>query len=98
MATNATQKFPAMENETKKYPFPLNANINARLIDILNILDMRSHASVYEIDSYGRQMVLFSSQPVYKIIDKLENTKVRRYEVIALNAGLTTDILVEKGE
>lgn len=77
-----------------------NANINARLIDLLNILDMRTNITVYGYDTDGRHTVLFGgTYPVYEIMAKVQNdTVLRDYEVIGIYAGLTTNILIKKGE
>lgn len=78
-----------------------NANINARFIDILNILDMRAHVTVFGIGSCGKQVVIFDGMPVYEVITSLkdeEYRKLRNYEVTGINAGLITNILIEKGE
>ena len=83
-----------------------NANINARLIDLLNILDMRTQVTLFEMngedDSHGT-FVFDSCTPVYKLVDMLDTDvkeirKYRGYEVVGIIAGLTTNILIKKGE
>ena len=75
-----------------------NANINARFIDLLNILDMRTHITVFGYDTDGKQVALFSgTYPVYEIMTKVQNDqKLRNYEVVGINAGLVTNILIEE--
>lgn len=75
-----------------------NANINARFIDLLNILDMRTHITVFGYDADGKQIVLFGgTYPVYEIMAKVQNDqKLRNYEVVGINAGLVTNILIEE--
>lgn len=77
-----------------------NAHINARLIDLLNILDMRTQITVFGYDPDGKQVALFGgTYPVYEIMTKVQNDrKLRNCEVVGINAGLVTNILVEKGE
>ena len=75
------------------------ANINARFIDILNILDMRQHVTVFGIGACGKQVVIFDDMPVYEVMTSLkeaEYRKLRNYEVTGINAGLVTNILIEK--
>lgn len=79
-----------------------NANINARLIDLLNILDMRAHINVFGYDPDGKQIVIFNGMPVYEVITRInarksEDRELRNYEVTAINAGLVTNILIEEG-
>ena len=76
-----------------------NANINARLIDLLNILDMRAHVTVFGIGACGDQVIIFDGTPVYEVITSLneeEYRRLRNYEVTGINAGLVTNILIEK--
>lgn len=76
-----------------------NANINARLIDLLNILDMRAHVTVFGIGACGDQVIIFDGTPVYEVITSLKEEDYRRlrnYEVTGINAGLVTNILIEK--
>lgn len=78
-----------------------NANINARLIDLLNIMDMRTHVTVFGYDPDGKQVVIFDGMPVYQVITKIsdrksEDRELRNYEVTGINAGLVTNILIEK--
>lgn len=81
-----------------------NANINARLIDLLNVLDMRAQVTIFELDENENQHIKFDScMPVYKLMAALDTDdvnirKYRAYEVIGLNLGLTTNILIKKGE
>lgn len=81
-----------------------NANINARLIDLLNVLDMRTQVTIFELDENGNQHIKFDScMPVYKLMAALDTDdvnirKYRGYEVIGLNLGLTENILIKKGE
>ncbi len=76
-----------------------NANINARLIDLLNILDMRAYVTVFGIGACGDQVIIFDGTPVYEVITSLKEEEYRRlrnYEVTGINAGLVTNILIEK--
>ena len=79
-----------------------NAYTNARLIDLLNILDMRTQVTVFELEDNGKQTIRFESCiPVYKLVDMLDTDnkdirKYRGYDVIGIMAGLTTNILIKK--
>lgn len=76
-----------------------NANINARFIDLLNILDMRSHITVFGIGACEKQVIIFDGMPVYEVMTSLkeaEYRKLKNYEVAGINAGLVTNILIEK--
>jgi len=78
----------------------LNAHVNARLIDLLNILDARAVVSIYKLDEKDNQVLLQSCVPVYQLLANfVDGTRdFRRYEVVGLIAGLTTNILIKKGE
>ena len=77
-----------------------NANINTRLIDLLNILDARATVSVFEMDENEKQILRFDCVPVWQILSAFPNDKetnaLKRYDVIGLNIGLTTSILIRK--
>lgn len=76
-----------------------NAYVSARFIDLLNILDMRTHITVYGIGKCGKQVTIFGAAPVYEIMAKVQNDRVlRNYEVAAITADLVTNILIKKGE
>ena len=77
-----------------------NANIIARLIDLLNVLDARATVSVFEMDENGKQILRFDCVPVWQILsvfpDNKETNALKRYDVIGLNVGLNTNILIKK--
>ncbi len=78
-----------------------NANINARFIDLLNILDMRTQITVFGYDTAGKQIIIFDGMPVYKVITEIndrksENRELKNYEVTGINASLVTNILIEE--
>ena len=78
-----------------------NANINARFIDLLNILDMRAHITVFGYEPDGKQVIIFDGMPVYEVITKIsgrksEDRELRNYEVTAINTSLVTNILIEE--
>lgn len=81
-----------------------NAIIMGRFIDLLNVLDMRTHITVFGYDTDGKEIRLFDTMPVYQIITRIndrhnkEDRELRDYDVIALNVGLTASILIKKGE
>ena len=73
--------------------------IRARLIDLLNILDMRTHITVYGIGECGKQVIIFGTMPVYEVMMKVQNDRaLRNYEVAGITADLVTNILIKKGE
>lgn len=75
----------------------MNAIINARFIDLLNILDMRVHITVYGYSAQGKQIIIFDGMPVYEILMELRNEAnqhYKGYEVYAINTGLVTNILI----
>ena len=77
-----------------------NANINTRLIDLLNILDARATVSVFELQEDGKQILRFDCVPVWNILsafpENKETNALKRYEVIGLNIGINTNILIKK--
>lgn len=77
-----------------------NANINARLIDLLNVLDARAVVSVFEMDENEKQILRFDCVPVWQILSAFPEDKgknaLKRYDVIGLTVGLTTSILIKK--
>ena len=77
-----------------------NAHINARLIDLLNILDARAVVSIYKLDEKGNQVLLQNCAPVYQLLANYNEDgytrDFRRFEVVGLIAGLTTNILIRK--
>lgn len=76
-----------------------NANIQARLIDLLNILDARAVVSVYKLEPDRTQMLINSNEPVWKLLSFYEEHKAfRLYEVVGLNIGLSDRILIRKAE
>lgn len=79
-----------------------NAIIMGRFIDILNILDARARLSVF-VEENGKQILYASCEPVYELLTAVNKEtssfyQIKRYDVIALNVGLTTSILLKKGE
>ena len=79
-----------------------NAHINGRLIDLLNVLDARAVVSIFKLNDKGEQILLQNCVPVYQLLANFNEDgytrDFRRFEVVGLNVGLTTDILIKKGE
>lgn len=74
-----------------------NANIQARFIDLLNILDARAVVTVFELQEDGKQKKVFNNVHVWEILASfLPNDLLKKYEVIGLNVGLTQSILIRK--
>ena len=79
-----------------------NAHINGRLIDLLNVLDARAVVSIFKLNDKGEQILLQNCVPVYQLLANFNEDgytrDFRRFEVVGLNVGLTTNILIKKGE
>lgn len=77
-----------------------NANIQARFIDLLNVLDARAVVTVFELQENEKQILRFDCVPVWQILsafpDDKETNALKRYDVIGLNVGMNTNILIKK--
>lgn len=74
-----------------------NANIQARFIDLLNILDARAVVTVFELQEDGTQKIVFDYMTVWEILASfLPNDLLKKYDVIGLNLGINSDILIKK--
>lgn len=74
-----------------------NANIQARFIDLLNILDARAVVTVFELQEDGTQKIVFDCMTVWEILASfLPNDLLKKYDVIGLNLGINSDILIKK--
>lgn len=74
-----------------------NANIQARFIDLLNILDARTVVTVFELQEDGTQKIVFDCMTVWEILASfLPNDLLKKYDVIGLNLGINSDILIKK--
>lgn len=70
-----------------------NATINSRLKDLLDVMDARATVNIFLEDKDGKQ----TSIAYCKVYNLLEETDlIKKYEVIGLCCGLTTNILVKK--
>lgn len=69
-----------------------NATINARLKDLLDVMDARETVNIFE-DKDGKQIIIANCK-VYNLLE--ETDLIKKYEVIGLYCGLTTNILVKK--
>ena len=72
-----------------------NANIQARFIDLLNILDARAVVTVFELQEDGTQKIVFDCMTVWEIL-AISNAPLKKYDVIGLNLGINSDILIKK--
>lgn len=74
-----------------------NANIQARFIDLLNILDARAVVTVFELQEDGTQKKVFDCITVWEILASfLPNDLLKKYDVVGLNLGINSDILIKK--
>lgn len=77
-----------------------NAYINARLIDLLNVLDARANVTVFELQDDEKQILHFDCVPVWIILSAFPENKeanaLKLYNVIGLNIGIHTSILIRK--
>ena len=74
-----------------------NANINARFVDLLNVLDARAVVTVFELQEDGTQKKVFDYMTVWEILASfLPNDLLKKYDVIGLNLGIHSTILVKK--
>ena len=70
--------------------------INARLMNLLEKFDARQIVSIYKIEN-GKEYLVKDSEPVYKLWDFYEKRRdYANYEVVGLNVGITTNILIAK--
>ena len=73
-----------------------NANINSRLIDLLEVLDARATVTIF-IEKEDGKNIKESTRKVYEFLsDNDFRTVYRKYEVIGLYCGLVTDILIKE--
>ncbi len=72
-----------------------NAMIVGDLDSLLNVLDARTHVSVF--NQYdGKQHLVFSNVPVYEIIHIFKGySSLTNYKVVGITFGITTSIMVE---
>ena len=70
--------------------------INARLMNLLEKFDARQIVSIYKIED-GKEYLVRDSEPVYKLWNFFEERPAfANYEVVGLNVGITTNILIAK--
>lgn len=70
-----------------------NATINSRLKDLLDVMDARARVNIFVEDKDGKQ----TSVAFCKVYDLLDSPDViKKYEVIGLCCGLTTNILIKE--
>jgi hypothetical protein len=72
-----------------------NATIISNFASLIAVLDPKSLITVWEITAEGKQKTLYSHVPVYTLY---EGNKHGDYKVVGITTGITTDILIEKGE
>lgn len=70
-----------------------NANINSRLIDLLEVLDARATINIFvETDGVQKSVKYLK---VYEFLSEPElMRKYKSFDVIGLQVGLTTNILI----
>ena len=72
-----------------------NATINARLVDLLDVLDARKTVNVFLKEYKGEKQTSIRYDTVYEILaDKDFMRAYYNHEVIGLNLGLVTNILI----
>jgi len=75
-----------------------NAKINARLIDLLNIIDARASVNIFVLAPGEDRERNIKYDLVYEILtDKDFMRQYKSYEVIGLNIGLVNNILIKEG-
>ena len=78
-----------------------NAMILGRFADLINVLDAKTHITVFEITNDDRQRIVYHNTPVYSLYSLLNDDCEDRhgdYKVVGINLGITTSILIKKGE
>lgn len=72
-----------------------NANINSRLIDLLEIMDARTSINIFvEVDGSQKSVKYLK---VYEFLAEPELMhKYKNYDVIGLQVGLSTNILIKE--
>lgn len=72
-----------------------NANINARLVDLLDVLDARKTVNVFLKEYKGDGQISIRYDTVYELLaDKDFMRAYKNHEVFGLNLGLVTNILI----
>ena len=76
-----------------------NANINSRLIDLLEVLDARATINIFvekeDKDEKTQESICY--RKVYEFLAEPElMRKYKNYEVCGLYCGLTTNILIKE--
>ena len=70
-----------------------NAIINSRLIDLLDGLDARTTINIFVQDGTGQRCI--QAAKVYEILSNPDFLKAyKNYEIIGLNLGLVSNILI----
>lgn len=72
-----------------------NATIISNFASLIAALDPKSLITVWEVTAEGKQKTLYSHVPVYTLY---RGNKHGDYKVVGITTGITTDILIEKGE
>lgn len=76
-----------------------NANINSRLIDLLEVLDARAMVNIF-VDSEDKSEKKSYSICFLKVYEFLAEPelmhKYKNYDVIGLQVGFTTNILIKE--
>ena len=72
-----------------------NAMIISNFASLIAILDPKSLITVWEVTAEGKQKTLYTHKPVYTLY---EGNKHGNYKVVGIRTGITTDILIQKGE
>lgn len=70
-----------------------NAIINSRLKDLLDVMDARTTVNIFVEEKDGNQRSVAYCK-VYNLLDSTD--LIKKYEVIGLNCGLTTNILIKE--
>ena len=72
-----------------------NAMILGDLESLLNVLDARTHITIW--NQYdGKQHLVFSNTPVYEVLHIFNGTNsLVNYKVVGINLGIATSIMVE---
>lgn len=72
-----------------------NATINARLADLLEVMDARAMVNIFVGDMDKQTSIKFLR--VYEFLAEPElMRKYKNYEVVGLNIGLQTNILIKE--
>ena len=78
-----------------------NAMIIGKFSYLLNVLDPKALITVFEITGEGKQRIVYHNARVYSLYNLMNDDCGDRhgdYNIVGITLGITTSILIKKGE